>query len=391
MSGWVRPVRDGWVARGGVPGPDVDEFAEPDRVIAALAAAGAERGSLLAVQHPHRTPTALASGFGLADALPIARTALAHLRANHYRRVHQVVAPYRVDGPDGTAHGLLCVVDPEAVGPDGLSRVRHTEEVYPNVVAERAAMLAGLGCATSAALLVPVEGGPVLTQLVDQTCADLGDPAVSIVDSGGRRHQLWLQGPGPRQDELIAWAQDQSLLVADGNHRVAAATAAGRGALLALITGGPRLRVGAIHRALVGTGLDAAELARRWRAAGLAVSQVSDPAPPLVPGVVVVLAGDTVLRVTLPDLGALEPEPRIDHGLVEQLLVREALGVDPDGPALRPLPAGRLPGPGVDAVLLLAPVPYADVLAVHAEGQRMPRKATYFTPKPHSGLLLADL
>jgi uncharacterized protein (DUF1015 family) len=28
---------------------------------------------------------------------------------------------------------------------------------------------------------------------------------------------------------------------------------------------------------------------------------------------------------------------------------------------------------------------------VHDAGKRMPRKATYFTPKPRSGLLLADL
>ena len=28
---------------------------------------------------------------------------------------------------------------------------------------------------------------------------------------------------------------------------------------------------------------------------------------------------------------------------------------------------------------------------VHAAGGRMPRKSTYFTPKPRSGLLLADL
>jgi uncharacterized protein (DUF1015 family) len=42
-------------------------------------------------------------------------------------------------------------------------------------------------------------------------------------------------------------------------------------------------------------------------------------------------------------------------------------------------------------VVQLAPVSYADVLAVHAAGRRMPRKATYFTPKPRSGLVLAEL
>ena len=140
MNGWVRPVKTGWVVRDFVPGPDVDEFAEPDQVTAALRAPGAATGTLLAVQHPHRTPAALARGLGLTAALPIAREALDHLRANHYRQVHDVIAPYRVDGPDGSAHGVLCLVDPAEVG-----RVRHTEEVFPDVVAERAAVLSGLG------------------------------------------------------------------------------------------------------------------------------------------------------------------------------------------------------------------------------------------------------
>jgi uncharacterized protein (DUF1015 family) len=58
---------------------------------------------------------------------------------------------------------------------------------------------------------------------------------------------------------------------------------------------------------------------------------------------------------------------------------------------VRPVINERWSAPEPDAVLLIAPVPLADVLAVHARGDRMPRKSTYFTPKPRSGLLLADL
>jgi hypothetical protein len=380
MNGWVRPVKTGWVVRDFVPGPDVDEFAEPDQVAAALRAPGAATGTLLAVQHPHRTPAALARGLSLTDALPIAREALDHLRANHYRQVHDVIAPYRVDGPDGSAHGVLCLVDPAEVG-----RVRHTEEVFPDVVAERSAVLSGLGCATSAALLVPVSDATVLTSLLHDVCEELADPAVSLVDSGGREHRMWLLGKGSRQAEVLELLQEQSLLVADGNHRVAAAGSS----LLALITGGPALRIGAIHRVLTGTGLDADTLRRRWQEIGLAVTPDVDPAPPRFPGVVVAVAHGEALRVVLPDMGA--EKPQIDHGVVEQVLVREALGIDPDGPSLRTLPAGRPVPADADALLQLAPVPFADVLAVHAEGRRMPRKATYFTPKPRSGLLLAAL
>ncbi|WET82287.1 DUF1015 family protein [Amycolatopsis sp. QT-25] len=380
MSIWIRPIDRGWVVRDVVPGPDVDEFADPDRVAAALAEAHGD--SLLAVQHPARTPAALAGGLSIEAALPQAKATFDRIRKQHYRPVADVVAPYRIDGPDGAALGVLCLVDPAAVRDDGVTRVRHTEDVYPDVVAERAAMLAGLGVATSAAMLVPSTGGRALTALIERLCRGQA-PSLSTVDGAGREHELWLIGPGEGQSELLGALDEMDLLVADGNHRVAAAANSGRGALLALVTGGPALRIGPIHRVLTGTGFDADTLARRWKDAGFDV-QPGRPDPPSEEGEVTVLAGASAFRVMLGKAGG-------DHAVVEQELLRGVLGVDPEGPHVRPLlPGGPVPA-DVDAVVLLAPVPYAEVLAVHAAGSRMPRKATYFTPKPRSGLLLAEL
>lgn len=346
----------------------MDEFAEPERIVAALARA--RPGTLLAVQHPHRTPAALAAGSGLLDALPHAVAELAHLRGTAYREVRDVVAPYRVDGPDGTAYGLLCMVDPAAVG--------HTEEVYPDVVAERARVLSGLGCMTSAAMLVPVAGDVRLTRLVAEVDEE---PAVFVVDPGGRRHWLWLVGPGERQDALLEAAGEHPLMVADGNHRVAAA--AGLSGLLALVTAGPDLRIGPIHRAVTGTGLTLEDMTTSWRALGLEVTPVDVTTRPS-PGAVVAVAGSSAVRVDLPSAG-------VDHAFVEEVLLEKALKLDPESPHVRPV-TGDLPDAAqVDALLLIAPVPLDDVLAVHAAGGKMPRKSTYFTPKPRSGLLLADL
>jgi hypothetical protein len=108
-----------------------------------------------------------------------------------------------------------------------------------------------------------------------------------------------------------------------------------------------------------------------------------------VTGEAVVHAGSAVLRIPLPRQDW--PDPVIDHEIVERVLFADALGLDPDGPCVQPLPAGRPAPLDADAVVLLAPVAYADVLAVHAAGRRMPRKATYFTPKPRSGLVLAAI
>lgn len=391
MTGWVRAIRHGWVLTARVPGPDVDEFAEASEVVAALAGPDGGGDTLLAVQHPHRTPQALAQELSLADALPAARQVLERLRASAYRQVAEVVAAYRVDGPDGVAVGLLCLVDSAAVDMHGTSRVRHSEDIYPRVVAERAAVLAGLGCATSAAMLVPVIGGEQLTEVVLGSIGGLGEPAVSTIDSAGRTHRLWLLGPGASQDAVLAAAARGPLLVADGNHRVAAAAASDQSSLLAFVTGGPALRIGAIHRALVGTGLRSGDLVDAWLGVGLAVQEGWDLDPPSHPGRVVTRASGVDVLVTLPGPEPGEPLPRIDHGLVERLLIADALGIDPAGPHVRALPAGHPAGPHVDAVLQLAPVPFADVLAVHQQCRRMPRKSTYFTPKPRSGLLLAEL
>jgi hypothetical protein len=259
-------------------------------------------------------------------------------------------------------------------------------------VAERATVLSGLGCATSAAMLVPVTGGADLTDALRRVIEERDTPDVRTTDSAGRQHQLWLLGPGPHQDELIELARRHPLLVADGNHRVAAATGA-RSGLLALVTGGPGLQVGPIHRMLVNTGRTAEDLETAWRRIGLRVRDADPPAAtaPTVPGTILVLAGDRALVVELPPPAPNEPLPRVDHGVVEHVLIEAALGIDPAGPLVRALPAETAPIVGADAVLLIAPVPYNDVLAVHDQGRRMPRKSTYFTPKPRSGLLLSEL
>jgi hypothetical protein len=370
---WVRPITHGWVVRDEVPGPDVDEFAEPGRVTAALAARGPAR-TLLAVQHPHRTPEAVAAGRGLPESLPAARNTLSTLLRTAYREVSTVVAPYEVDGPDGTACGVLCMVDPAAVD---AGHVRHSEEIYPDIVTERAAVLAGLGYATSAAMLVPVGERDELTAEV--RAHTIGQrPVVSTVDAGGRRHRLWLSS----DISLLSAVEAHPLMVADGNHRVAAATAADV-SMLALVTAGPALRIGAIHRALTNTGLTAPVLARAWQEIGLTVRESPQAPTPTKPGKAVVRCPTGTLEVDLPD--------GLDHAQVEEVLIDQALHLDPAGPHVNPLPAGRTPPPNTDAVIELAPVPLATVLAEHAAGRRMPRKSTYFTPKPRSGLLLADL
>ncbi|MGH3493281.1 MAG: DUF1015 family protein [Sciscionella sp.] len=389
MSEWVRAVREGWVLCGSLPGPDVDEFAESHQVQRALAEF--DGPSLLAVQHPHRTPAAVAAGIGLAQSMPSARATLESLLTGHYRRVRSAVCLYRASGAGGTAVGVLCHVDPHAVDEQGIDQVRDSERVFPDVVAERAATLTALGMATSAAMLVPVGGKGELTAAVERAGRALGAPEVTEVDTFGTRHELWVLPPGAEQRVVLEQAAALPLLVADGNHRVAAARRAGLDGLLALVTDGPELRIGPIHRGLLAPGLTSTCAAAAWRGIGLRVEPSTRPDAPTEPGSVLAVLPDGALRVYLPAVEPGEPRPRIDHGVVERLLVREGLGIDPDSEALRALPEGQRSDPEVTAMLLIPAVPFADVLAVHAQHRRMPRKSTYFTPKPRSGLFLARI
>ncbi len=65
--------------------------------------------------------------------------------------------------------------------------------------------------------------------------------------------------------------------------------------------------------------------------------------------------------------------------------------VDYQHDAAAAIAAAAAAAPDAAIALLLNPTPAADVAAVAAAGERIPRKSTLFTPKPRSGLLIRPL
>ncbi|MCM2494902.1 DUF1015 family protein [Burkholderia glumae] len=388
---WIRPLSRAWIANGPVAGPNADEVADA-QVADLLTRLDSSTPSLLAIQHPHRTPHARAMGWGIEEALGPATDMLASLERSAYRELADVVLLYHIHGIDGEVWGALCMVDTAAARPDGAPLVRDTEAVYPESVRVRTAVMSGLARATSAVLLTPVFDGDALTATIRAAAADLGAPLSVTADQCGRRHRLWALAAGAARDTVVAAASAHPLLVADGNHRVAAASAGRLDGLLAMVTAGPDLRVGAFHRVLSGTGLDGRALESAWLGRGMTARRTA-PVAPDRPGQVVAVTANGAWKIELPKAAAHDPTP-VDHHRAEQLLFSQLLGIDPAGTAVRALPAssyrGALPS-GADAVLLFAPARFDDVLALHRAGERMPRKSTYFTPKPLSGLVLAEL
>jgi uncharacterized protein (DUF1015 family) len=254
-------------------------------------------------------------------------------------------------------------------------------------------------------------------------------PAAPLVDgeAGGERHRVWaVTDP----DVLAAVAADllpRRAVIADGHHRYATylryqearyAEGSGPGPWdrgLALLVdasvAGPRVE--AIHRVLTSVAFDVAV----GRARDSGVVQITDlPAVGAhVPTALTnagrerrhafVLAGDgRAVLLSDPDpralAGAVGEERsvawrRLDVTVLHRWLLPAVLGVEDTEQAVgfehSVHDALALAASTGGTALLLNPTPVADVLAVAAAGERMPRKSTLFTPKPRTGLVIRAL
>ncbi|MFD0822876.1 DUF1015 domain-containing protein, partial [Micromonospora zhanjiangensis] len=189
------------------------------------------------------------------------------------------------------------------------------------------------------------------------------------------------------------------LVVADGNHRSLAAQTGGLPRFLAVITTPASVAIQPYNRLISELTSTADELLGRLRAAGAEVEPVDGP--PAVPargGTVQLYAAGRTYRVTLPgaERGGVD---NLDHALVERVLLRDALGLDPGDKRITYVggdyPASWLVGE-VDAgraelAILIAAVTVDDFVAVNLAREKMPRKSTWFTPKARGGLVLAEL
>lgn len=241
---------------------------------------------------------------------------------------------------------------------------------------------------------------------------------VTTTTPDGVQHRLWaITDPAA----LAAVADDLSsrrALIADGHHRYAtyrqlaqrrhSIDGAGpwdRGLALLVDSSTYGPQVHPIHRVIANLTFDDAT---RMAQAAFAVSEASDLADALVQldeagpcFMVVVTDGLKTAVITDPTPDALAAvggagEPRalldLDVTVLHRVLVEHAWHLEDNeasvgyAHSVDDAVAGAMSGGGV-AVLLRA-TPVAAVSAVAAAGARMPRKSTFFTPKPASGLVM---
>lgn len=345
--------------------------------------------------------------FGAEDAA----ARLAAWRADGTFTVESAAALYVYDlagpGPEPSTRGwvgAVALAPPTVVAPH--------EATVAAVVADRRALRA----ATHADLepVVFAHGGPPgpAAALAEQIVA-ARPPDADLTDDVGVRHRLWRVADPAELATVRADLARRHAVIADGHHRWAAAAAApasaasaatsaaaspaaappaaaAAGRVLALVVPagehGPQVR--AIHRVLPGTTLDRLDV-RRFRSAEVgpltaagAEELLAAAAAPLV----LATDGERWWRLTEPDTATVTPAAwrELPVGLVDVLLVGERAVVLRHSVAAAVDEARRSGG----VALLVPATPTATVLDLAARGVLMPRKSTFFVPKPRTGLVL---
>ncbi|MFY1703885.1 DUF1015 family protein [Micromonospora sp. WMMA1923] len=394
----VHPIARAWITTGGTGAQNYDEFADDAEITAIIET---NPHSALGIEMPHRAPESLGTSF--LDALPAAVSRLAEAKADgSYTPAEQVLVLYRISAPgEAPAYGLFAMVDTDQISTsaDEPGLVIRNEDVFIAKVRERVALAEALGHLLSPVLLLQTGRGDELHRALAAATETAGVPAATDTDQSGRTHAIWLLGPGPQQDELAALAGGGELVVADGNHRSLAAQTGGLPRFLAVVTTPDSVAIQPYNRLVSELTATPAELLDRLRAAGATVTPITGPVEvPATGGTVHLQLPDQGYAVSLPhtDGGQLE---NLDHALVERLLLRDALGLDPGDKRITYVggdyPAAWLTGEvaagRAELAILIAPVTVDDFVAVNLAREKMPRKSTWFTPKARGGLVVAEL
>jgi uncharacterized protein (DUF1015 family) len=302
--------------------------------------------------------------------------------------------------------------------PESARVVLPHEDVFPGPVRDRLRLMAATRANLEPIFLV-YEGGGAAGRLVDEIAAST-EPDVDVTADDGVTHRLWRVADPVLHAQISADLRDRQALIADGHHRYATYRAlqarhhaAGDGPGpwdhgLALLVDSTRYppRLGAIHRVLPGlapaVAVDRAKTAFR-------VTDLEGPLPAALealhtaPGPAFLVAGgagfhllsdpDPVRLEQAMPAGHTERWRRLDTAILDRLLIERVWGVAEDERTVEVVHhdaaaaidrARRAHGTAV----ILNPLQVEDVLAVAANGERVPRKSTSFGPKPRTGLIL---
>ena len=288
------------------------------------------------------------------------------------------------------------------------------ENTMAGPVADRLALMTTTETNVEPIYLVYDGGGPASALVAG---VDDLEPVAIAHTPDGITHTLWAITDPVAHEAVAADLAPRKALIADGHHRYATylemqrrfTSERGPGpwdrGLTLLVdssTYGPQVHP--IHRVLVGVGIDSALAPIEGRAelieasdphtAVAALDDLAGFAIVLSDGSHSVIVHDTTGDLTAATVTSDEPASlaQLDVTVLHRTLVRDvwklADDVDVVGFAHSVDEAIEDARRGGGTAVLMRATPVAAVAAVAAQGARMPRKSTLFTPKPASGLVM---
>ncbi|GGN68320.1 hypothetical protein GCM10010112_32550 [Actinoplanes lobatus] len=394
----VHPISRAWITNGGTGAQNYDEFADDAEITDIIKA---NPHSALAVEMPHLAPESLGKSF--LESLPDAVVRLQRDQAEEkYRQAEHVVVLYRITAPgEAPAYGLWSMVETGQISTsaDEPGLVIRNEDVFISKVRERVALAEAVNTLLSPVLLLQTGRGEELHAALAEAIDASGEPAATDVDGSGRTHAIWPVGPGELQDRLLALAGGGELVVADGNHRSLAAQTGGLERFLAVVTTPASVFIQPYNRLVSELPASLDELRDRLREAGATVTELPRAAQLPPKGTIEMYVAGRTVALELPTDPAGTTVENLDHALVERVLLRDSLGLDPGDKRISYIGGdypvewlrGEVDAGRAELAVLIAPVTVEDFVEVNLERLKLPRKSTWFTPKARGGLVLAEI
>jgi uncharacterized protein (DUF1015 family) len=300
----------------------------------------------------------------------------------------------QIHGEAVTVRGLLANVKldpPEAGG------VKPHEQVYDRIVSDRLELLRATKSDLEPIIAI-YDGDPAGTRhLLDQVAAQTPWSQV-VTPRDGDRHRFWRIEDAQVIEDLVTRLQPLDMVIADGHHRWTTARKLAQeqgrtGSMMMLLqdTGWFAPALLAIHRVIKDRSLEQVKTA----AGKLGQVQSIDGDPDQwahelaesADSQIVAFDQHQAIRVTFDSPTGASPRDRLDIALLHERLFEDLLDNAEVTYAHTPTEvkeAISATGTGV----LVRPTPLASVLEIASGGQTMPRKSTFFLPKPISGMVL---
>ncbi len=322
----------------------------------------------------------------MAESAVAARSAPRPVDPEAYAAVPEALYVYRQSTTTAHHIGIVCEIAPEVFRS---GRLRGHESVQP----DRVHALAGyLESAPQRVDLVSTmhRAGPVMARTVERALAE--PPLLDVPGAEGTRQTVWQVPAGSPTVELRRELDEAAHYIADGHHRVAASLEvwehAGRpddhGILsVAYPLGG--LRLSSFDRWVHGP-VDTTVL-RDLLEAAFHVRAASDPDDAASSGIAVYLDQRWYCAVHTGE------RPHGSAGLDVSLLHARVLDHLPPGARIEPVrELTEVLVAACDAdggVLFVPPAPDLDtIISIADDGEVVPAKSTFFSPKPASGVFL---